>query len=151
MIKKFFYVMAIIALAACSPKVIVRENTKIQYRDSIVTQIDSVEVPMPVEVIKEVAFDYAPLHLETSLAEADVVADTTNRMLVGKIQNKPKAKIPVEHKLEYHTRDSLIYVEIPVEVIREKKVVPKWFWWLFGINVLLLAGAALSLWKKFSI
>lgn len=142
MIKNFFYVMAIFALlCSCSPKVIVQEKTKVEYRDSVVTKIDSVEVPVPVEVIKEVAFDYAPLHLETSLAEADVVADTTNRMLVGKIQNKAaKFKAPVEHKLEYHARDSLIYAEIPVEVIRERKVTPTWCWWVLVISIIMALG-----------
>lgn len=134
---KIIPIFVLILVSACSPKIIyLPSETEVVYRDSIITQIDSVEVPLPVEVVKEVAFDYAPLHMETSLAEADVVADTTNRVLVGKIKNKPKAKIPVETKIEYHARDSVVREPYPVEVKVPEKYVPWWvktLAWIGGI------------------
>lgn len=138
-------------LFGCSPKVIVRETAKIEYRDSIVTKIDSVEVPMPVEVIREVVPALDTLEMETSAAAAKAYLDTASKSLRGEMKNKKSMVAPVPVTEKYQYRDSIIFRDIPVEVERIKKVVPKWCWWNLGFSILLLAGAGLALWKKFSI
>lgn len=143
-------IAAIFAASGCSPKVIyVKGETEVVYRDSIVTKIDSVEVPLPVEVVREVAAPTDTLEMETSLAKAKAWVDTASNTLRGEIKNKPKSlPVPVEHKEEFHRRDSIQKVEVPVpyEVIKYK--VPKWCWWILGIAALLLAMEVLKIFME---
>jgi len=155
MMSRIFLILSVLialmfAASGCSPKVIyVKGETEVVYRDSIVTKIDSVEVPLPVEVIKEVAAPTDTLEMETSLAKAKAWVDTASNTLRGEIKNKPKSlPVPVEHKEEFHQKDSIQKVEVPVpyEVIKYK--VPKWCWWILGIAALLLAMEVLKIFME---
>lgn len=142
---KKFLIVIILYLAfasinsSCSPKVIyVKGNTEVQYRDSIIHQIDSVEVPVPVEVIKEISPIYEPLHMEITNAVADCWADTTTNTLQGTLKSRGNVTVPVDNKQEFHYRDSIQIKEIPVPVETIKKVTPKWALWSVAVNLFLL-------------
>lgn len=132
-------ISAALIFPACSPKVIyVKGNTEVQYRDSIIHQIDSVEVPLPVEVIKEVTPLLDPLHMEITNAVADAWVDTNTNTLQGTLKSRGNVTVPVDNKQEFHYRDSVQITEIPVPVETIKKVTPKWALWSVAVNLFLL-------------
>lgn len=127
------------------------ENTTVVIRDSIITQIDTVTVQLPPEIIKEYVPIGDTLQMETSTAKAWAAVDNDNHLLVGGIENKPTIDVPVEQHQEYHQRDSIVYIKepYPVEVIKYKT--PSWCWWLLGGNILLLVIAGLWIYFKLKI
>ena len=84
--------------------------------------------------------------VETSLAKS--TATVSNGTLHHSIENKKdsiKTKIVYKDKIITKTE----YKEVPVEVEVEKKVVPRWCWWMLGINILAAIVFAIRLYFRF--
>ena len=115
------------------------------YHTEYVTK-DSI-VYTPVEVIKEVVPELDTLYMETSVAKAKAYLDTNLNTLKGEMKNKKE--IIYKDKIVY--RDSIIIQkqEVPIPVEVEKKVIPKWCWWLIGINLLVAIYFAIRLYFRF--
>lgn len=105
------------------------------------------------QVDKEYVRDYTglldTLHLETGMAEATAWVDTSRAVLAGEIKNKEQEiDIPVQVKEKIVYRDSLVYKEVPVEVVVEKTVHPKYESWLWAWFISsLLCLIAFVVWK----
>lgn len=127
-----------ILLFSCSPKIIyLPGETTVEYRDSIITKIDTIPVPLPVEVIQTIVPAVEVWEAETSLAEARCELDTNLMVLRGEIKNKQKT-IPaaVPSTSEYHSRDSIKTEYVPYEVKVPEKYIPWWvktLAWIGGI------------------
>lgn len=128
----------IVAVFACSPKVIVQKEVITEYRDRIVHDTATVEIP--VEVEKIVTKDTAS-HLENTYAKSDAVV--SEGFLHHSLESIPKIiKVPVE----VHVTDTLYKeAEIHTETVEVEKPLTWWqkfrigaFWWLVGAVVLLL-------------
>lgn len=82
------------------------------------------------------------LKLETNIAKAYAYVDTTNKILVGGIQNKDTVYISKEILIPSRTiiKDSIIYE--PIEVIKKEKYVPTIYKYslYFSILIILLIG-----------
>lgn len=106
----------------CSPKIIyLPGKTEYIVKDSLITKIDTLKVPVPVESHSNVAVDSS--HLETSLAISDASVDTLgflHHSLINKQTSIPAA-VPVTEHVVY--RDSIVVKEVPVEVEVVKEVV----------------------------
>lgn len=118
------------------------DSTVITYKDSLV------EVPVPVEKIVDIANLLDTLTMETSMAKAQAWVDTTTNTLKGSLENKDTTigktvYLPSKEKIVY--RDSIQEKEIPVEVIVEKKVTPKWVWWILS-GLLVFVGWSYRKW-----
>ena len=130
--------LLIVILNGCSPKVITKTETVIEYRDREIHDTTTFEIP--VEVEKIVTRDTAS-HLENTYAKSDAVV--SQGFLSHSLESIPQiVKVPYE----VHVTDTL-YKES--EVITETEYVEKeltwWqqfrldaFWWLVAI---LLASA----------
>lgn len=125
--------------SACSPRVVyvpVETDTHVEYRDSIIYKIDTLRIAVPVETVREVVPAFSPLHMETSVAEADAWVDTTTNTLKGSMRNKntqlTQPQVVYKEKIQY--RDSIRTQEVPVPVEVEKRVpfVPL-FWRIFSV------------------
>ena len=118
----------LIFLSSCSCfKHVPREEIHYVQKDSTILKIvDSVRI-IPVEKVIDIVHPYDTLKLETSLAQAEAFVDTTTHTLKGKIEGLEKCVKIVE---KYVEKCDTIYVKVPVtvEVVKEKKVVPKFFW-----------------------
>lgn len=92
------------------------------------------------------------LVLQTSLSRSVSFMDTTSRKLRGTIENiRPYVEKPVQVKEREVVRDSIVRVEVPVEVEKPVKYVPK-FWRFFGIlGILSLAAAVFLLLRKLNL
>ena len=128
----------IVAVFACSPKVIVQKEGSTEYRDRIV--YDTATVESPVEVEKIVTKDTAS-HLENTYAKSD--AAVSGGFLHHSLESIPQIiKVPVE----VHVTDTLYKeAEIHTETVEVEKPLTWWqkfrigaFWWLVGAVVLLL-------------
>jgi hypothetical protein len=136
------WVLSVLLVASCGLIKEVPVETKYEtvynYIDTLI-QRDSVIV-IPKYVVKDVVPVYDTLLLETELAQSISFVDTTTHTLKGEMQNKKEQIIKYVYKDRIVYRDSIRTVEkeIPVTVQVEKKVVPKWCWWLLGLNIIFL-------------
>lgn len=157
---KSFVIPFLIAVifTSCSPKLVyvpVKDNTSVERRDSVIYKVDTLRIPVPVETVKEVAPTLSPLHMETSVAEADAWVDTTTNTLKGVLKNKKTAlsqpQVVYKEKIVY--RDSIRTKEVPVPVEVEKivKRVPWWAKFLSTIGGLALAAAVIYILRKLHI
>lgn len=139
--KKIFPISIILSVAiACSPKVVEKIVTEIEYRDRVVH--DTATVSIPVEVEKIVTRDTVS-HLENKYAKSD--ACVYDGFLSHSLESKPQIiKVPIE----VHVTDT-VYKEssVTTEFVEVEKKLSWWqsmkigaFWWL------LIATIALSLW-----
>ncbi len=130
--------LLVLCLASCSPRVITKTETVIEYRDRIVT--DTAVVEIPVEVEKIVTRDTTS-HLENTYAKSDAMV--SEGFLHHSLESIPQyIKVPVE----VHVTDTLYKeAEILTETVEAEKPLSWWqkfrmdaFWWLLGAVIALL-------------
>ena len=95
---------------------------------------------------------YDTLNLETSLAKSQAYVDTTTHTLKGNIENKQGIQQQYKEKIIYREHRDTLWreKEVPVEVVKEKKVVPKWCWRLLVFDVVLFLVFAAWIYLKIS-
>lgn len=132
-------------IQCATPQLLPTTTTQVQTitRDSLVIHKDTVTIEVPVEVHTNVAEQYS--YLETSVATSTASIDSTG-LLHHQLQNKQtslKKEIQYIDRYVETVRDSVVRVEVPVEVEVVKTVTPKWAWRLlvFDVLVLLVLGA----------
>lgn len=130
--------MLVLAQASCSPRIITKKETVIEYRDRVIHDTATVEIP--VEVEKIVTRDTVS-HLENTYAKSDAIV--SEGYLHHSLESKPQyIKVPVE----VHVTDTLYKdAEIRTETEYVEKRLSWWqkfsidaFWWLVGVVVLAL-------------
>lgn len=139
-------ILAILLIQACSVirPVPVETNTVIERRDSIIYKTDTLRIEVPHEVVKEVVPDVDSLFMETSVAWSRSWLDQQTKTLRGEMRNKKTSlsKEQIVGKEVIHYRDSIVYKEVPVEVEKEVKYVPRFYKWLLRWNIILILAAA---------
>lgn len=116
--------------AATKPATVpIQSSTIIEYRDTTIYLEKVIEVPVPVERVVEVVPRFDTLRMETGVAKAECWADTTNRVLRGRMENKQtalKGKIDTCFVVEYVDRytEKEVAVEVPVDI----PYIPKFAW-----------------------
>ncbi len=126
--------LGLVLIAACGPikEVPVKTETIVEYRDSIITKLDTIKVEISkTEYIKDWTgmLDTLELSAEGGKIKSRAWVDTTKSILAGELRTEPRqVDAVVPHTLEYHQKDSVKIQEIPIEVPVEtiKKVYPKW-------------------------
>lgn len=97
--------------------------------------------------------DYAglldTLRIQGERSAMKAFADTSNFTIKGELREEPiKERIVYKDRIQY--RDSIQYVKepYPVEVVKEKKYIPKFFWGTFVFTVLALLLFAAKIYIK---
>lgn len=128
----------ILLLSACSPKIIEKTITEIEYRDRVVH--DTTEVKIPYEVEKIVTRDTVS-HLENDYAKSD--AEVSDGFLSHSLESKPQIiRAPVEVRVtdtiwkESEIKTEIQYIEKPLSWWKQTQI--KGFWVLLGLVVLFL-------------
>lgn len=137
-------------LVSCGTPKYITVKEKEYIKDTVVLKVDTVRVPVPVEVQVNVVPELDTLKMETSVAESTAFLDTLTNTLKGTLKNKKtelKKEIQVVEKTKYV--EHKVEVPVPYEVVKTK--VPLWAWILLSIDVSLLVGFLLSLWFKFRV
>lgn len=130
-----------LVLCSCSKKLY--EPKQIEYIEKIIEKEivvkDTISVPLPVEVIKEVVPQMDTSVVETSLAKATAYIDTTTKTINHKIENK-RDSIRTEIIYKDKIVEKIVEKEIPVpvEVIEYKR--DKIYWIAIAISLLWIVG-----------
>ena len=137
---KRLLLIPLLVLASCSPKIIERVETKIEYRDRIIHDTTTFEVPYEVEKI--VTRDTVS-HLKNSFAKSDAIV--SGGFLSHSLESIPQI-VKVPYEVEVH--DTLIVEKEAIERIKEVKVEKPLSWWkqakidlfpwLLGLTLVLL-------------
>ena len=138
--RKFIFILLFI-VCSCGPVryIPVNNNETINIRDSVVLRDSTVITYLQKEKIKEIVPELDTLVMNTKYAKSVSYLDTTTNTLKGTLEQLDS--VPVKTKIVFKdriiTQEKIVEKEIPVEVVREKKVTPKWIWWSLGLNFLI--------------
>lgn len=113
---------------------------KIEIRDSLVYIRDTVDVPVPYEVVKEVLPDVDTSYLETSVASSVAYLDTTKRQIHHELAQKGHLQAILDTIIVVEYVDKVIEKEVPVEVEIIKYRRDALFWVLVGWALLRLCA-----------
>lgn len=132
----------------------VKGDTVVEYRDSIITKLDSIKVEITnTEYVRDWTglLDTLELSAEGGKVRSKAWVDTTKSILAGELKTEPrKIDAVVPHTLEYHQKDSVKIQEVPVEVPVEiiKKVYPKWLVIISILGVISTSILGISIYLK---
>ena len=138
--RKFIFILLFI-VCSCGPVryIPIEKNETINIRDSVVLRDSTVITYLQKEKIKEIVPELDTLIMNTKYAKSISYLDTTTNTLQGTLEQLDS--VPVKTKIVFKdriiTQEKIVEKEIPVEVVREKKVTPKWIWWSLGLNFLI--------------
>ena len=138
--RKFIFILLFI-VCSCGPVryVPVENKETVNIRDSVVLRDSTVITYLQKEKIKEIVPELDTLVMESTYARSKSYLDTTTNTLQGTLEQLDS--VPVKTKIVFKdriiTQEKIVEKEIPVEVVREKKVTPKWIWWSLGLNFLI--------------
>ena len=137
--KRLPVIILAILCFACSPKVIDHTVTEIEYRDRVVHDTATVEIPIEIEKI--VTRDTSS-HLENTWAKSDAVV--SQGFLSHSLESKPQViKVPVEvHVTDTLWKESEVrteYVEVEKKLTRWQKARQDSFWPLLSALAAALA------------
>lgn len=128
---KFFAILStIILLGSCSCfKHIPREEVHIVIKDSTVVNIKDSTVFHHKTVNRDYAGLLDTLRIQGEHSSMKAYADTSKFTIKGELTEEP-VKEQFKEKIVYREHRDTLWreKEVPVEVVKEKKVVPKWCW-----------------------
>lgn len=130
------------ALTGCGTVKYVPVEKVVEVKDTVIVKVDTVRVEVPVERVVEVVPEMDTLKMETSVARAEAWMD--GKSLRGRMENKrAELKKPVDkvERLKYVT----VRQEVPVEVVKEKRVTPEWAWGSLIVNLAVVGFIVLKL------
>lgn len=122
---------------------------KIEYRDSLVFIKDTVEVPVPYEVVKEILPKDTTSILRTSVAMSE--AKINKGMLHHRLEQNGVVKAQIDTFYLTKTVEKIKEVEVPVEVIKEVKHIPNWCWYSLITNIVVILFIIFKIYLKFRV
>lgn len=146
------FISTILILGSCSCfKHIPREEVHVVIKDSTVVNIKDSTVFHYKTVNRDYAGLLDTLRIQGEHSSMKAFADTANFTIKGELTEEP-VKEQFKEKIVYRERRDTLWreKEVPVEVVKEKKVVPKWCWRLLVFDVVLLLVFAAWIYLKFS-
>ena len=146
------FISTILILGSCSCfKHIPREEVHVVIKDSTVVNIKDSTVFHYKTVNRDYAGLLDTLRIQGEHSSMKAFADTANFTIKGELTEEPAKEVFKEKIVYREHRDTLWREkEVPVEVVKEKKVVPKWCWRLLVFDVVLLLVFAVWIYLKFS-
>ena len=108
---------------------------KIVVRDSMIYVCDSIEVPVPYEVIREIVPQDTVSILNTSIASS--TAKVEKGMLSHSLEQKGTLKTQIDTFYVTKYVEKIKEVEVPIEIQVEKKYIPEWCWWCLIYAIIL--------------
>ena len=119
--------------------VTIQTEEKVIIKDSIVRVIDTVEVEVPFETIKEVLPQIDTSILETSVAKSVAYVDTLEKKLHHTLEQKGELKVKIDTCYITKVEERIVYKDRPIEVEVPKRDNIFWFSIIFNIVILLVA------------
>ncbi len=146
---------AALLLASCCPRItpIASHRTDsvrtVHHKEYIEKLRDTtIFVEVPIEVLEQVKKDSS--HLETSVAISEAWLE--DGFLRHTLENK-RASLPATIQLkdtELHERnDSIVYRDVYVKEMVERRHIPKSYWWFMAVSIAAALWTLAKLWIKF--
>lgn len=111
----------------------------------IVTEL----VPQFVDRVVEIPVIPQDTLSEISTSYAVSTAGITNNQLHHTIKNKENIPVKIQYKDKEIIKTEYKEVEVPVEVVVEKKYIPNWCWWSLIVNVIMALLTGFKIYMKF--
>jgi len=128
----------------------VKGDTVVEYRDSVITKLDTITITRTeVEKVRDYTGLLDVLEMETKYSKATAWVDTSASVLKGTLEDKPvPVQVVVPSTVEYHQKDSIQVIQIPIEVERQVRYIPRWCWYSLVFNILVLLLIILGIYFK---
>lgn len=127
----------------------IETGTTVNVRDSIRWEIkDSIRITEATRY-RDMAWLGDSLKIQGARSRMWAVADTTREALIGGLEeDKVEEKTRIVYKDRWKVRDSLVFKEIPIEVEKPVRFIPRWVWWSLAFNILTILGIGLIIYLK---
>lgn len=137
-------------LSSCSAikEIPINNIDRIEYRDSVVFIHDTISVPVPYEVVREVIPDIDTSYLETSVARSVAYLDKDKKQLSHSLEQKGEVKTKYDTVIVVEYVDKYIEREIPIPVEVEKPYIPDFFWIVTIYAAIISTWWLIKLWMK---
>lgn len=122
---------------------------KVVYKDSLIYIKDTVEVPVPYEVVREILPKDTTSILRTSVAMSEAKID--KGFLHHKLEQNGTVKTRIDTFYVTKTVEKIKEVEVPVEVIKEVKHIPNWCWYSLIANIVVILFIIFKIYLKFRV
>lgn len=148
--KLFLIIVSLVSIISCTSirEVPIQTVEKVIYRDSVVYVKDSINVEIPVEVVKLIVLDVDTSYLKTSLAESIAYLDTAKRKLHHTLTQKGELTVIYDTIIKTQHIDRIMEKEVPVEVEVIKYRRDALFWVLAVWALLCVAIVFLKIYFK---
>lgn len=148
----FFYLLLItVGLIGCrSAKNTIQyvpiENTEnVIIRDSVIIIKDTIQVEVPIEIINNITTDTVSI-ISTSIATSEAIIEKGK--LHHSLQQSGTLDVNIDTCYITKIEEKVNYKEVPIEVVKEIKYIPKWVTYLLLVNLTVVAILALKFWIK---
>lgn len=123
-------VLACLSVLGCSSiRYVPIENIeKIIYKDSTIYVNDTITVEVEKQVIKEVLPQLDTSVLKTDLASSIAYLDTNKREIHHELKQEGTIRVAYDTVYVTKTVEKIKEVEVPIEVEKEVKYIPAFFW-----------------------
>ena len=143
----FLLIFGLIIGCSTVKEVPVNNSEKIVYKDTTIVIKDTVKIPIPYEVVKEVVPQDTVSILSTKLATSE--AKIEKGMLYHKLQQKGTVKAKIDTAVKVQYVDRYINKEVPITVEVEKRFIPEWAWWSLIANIVILLLIVFRIYLRF--
>lgn len=139
-----------LAFIGCSTirEIPVNQIEKIVYKDSLIYIADTVTVEVEKQVIKEVLPQLDTSVLQTELASSIAYLDTNKRQLYHELKQEGTIRVAYDTVYVTQTVEKIIEKEIPIEVEKEVKYIPNFFWYSLIFNIIIILIFAFTIYLK---
>ena len=150
-----FHIGAIIAallillgLSGCSTVkyVPIQTEEKVIVKDSLIYVRDTVTVEVPKEVVKEIVPADTTSILKTSVAKSE--ARLEKGQLYHSLEQSGAVKTVVDTCYVTRIEEKVVYQDRPIEVPKEVKHIPTFFWWSLIFNIITVLFIAFKIYLK---
>ena len=101
---------------------------KVIYKDSTIYVTDTITVEVEKQIVKEVLPQLDTSVLKTDLASSIAYLDTTKRQIHHELKQEGTIKVVYDTVYVTKTVEKIKEVEVPIEVEKEVKYTPAFFW-----------------------
>ena len=140
--------LILLGICGCSTikYVPIESSVEVIQKDSVIRITDTITIEVPKEVIKEVVPADTVSILKTSNAESEA------RLEKGKLHHRLEQKGTLKAKIDtcYITQivEKTVYQDRPIEVPKEVKHIPSFFWWSLILNIVGVLFLAFRIYLK---
>ena len=142
-------VMILFSFVGCGTikEIPVQTIEKIEYRDSLIFIRDSIFVEIPIEKIVQVLPTDTTSQISTSLAYSE--AKVEKGILTHTLEQKGQIKAKIDTVVKVQYVDRIVEKEVPIEVVKEVKYIPDFFWYSIIFNIIVLLYLVFKIYLKF--